>query len=363
MSAEQRTILAIDDDPASLRLLDAVLSPRGYRVVAARSGDEGLRLVASEKPDLILCDVVMPGLSGYDVCRRLRDDPATRVLPIVMLTALREGDKVPAIEAGADDFLSKPFDQAELVARVRSLLRVKEYHDALAELNRTLEDRVQAQVREMERLSGLRRFVSPQLAEVLLSKGDEILESHRREITVVFTDLRNFTAFADSNEPEDVFGLLREHHAAMGELIFKYGGTLKDITGDGLMVFFNDPIPCPDPAERAVRMAVEMRDRTGAQFARWRRLGYEIGFGVGISIGHATLGRMGFEGRFDYGAVGRVVMVADRLCKQAKDGQILVSPRVQDAVDGVVETESVGELALKGFQRPVPVFNVVRLRS
>ena len=364
-------ILVVDYAPANIRLLEALLVPQGYTVISATSGAQALEKVAGEQPDLVLLDVVMPGMDGLEVCRRLREDPATRLLPIVMVTASGDQNKLPAIEAGADDFITKPLEKAELLARVKSLLRIKEYHDTiqrqaaeLAEWNRTLEARVQQQLAELERLGRLRRFLSPQLAEAILSSGDErILESHRREITVVFADLRGFTAFAATTEPEDVMGVLHEYHAAMGELIFAYEGTLERFAGDGLMVFFNDPFPCDDPPVRAVRMAVAMRERAGELAAGWRRRGHHLGFGVGMAHGYATVGRIGFEGRFDYGAIGTVTNLASRLCDEAHSGQILVSERVHTAVESLVEAEPLGDLTLKGFQQPIPAFNVLGLRA
>jgi class 3 adenylate cyclase/CheY-like chemotaxis protein len=365
-------ILVVDDTPQNIKVLDAILSPRGYRVATARSGAEALQKVRDEAPDLVLLDIVMPGMSGYEVVQRLRDDPATRVLPVVMVTALgAQEEKVKAIEAGADDFLTKPVNQLELLARVKSLLRIKAYHDTiqsqaaeLAEWNRTLEERVQQQVQELERLARLRRFLAPQLAELIASdEHEQVLESHRREVTVVFCDLRGFTAFSETTEPEEVMRVLREFHLAMGEIIHHYEGTLERFTGDGMMIFFNDPIPCSDPAERAVHMAVSMRTRVDDLKAKWRRRGHQLDFGVGISQGYATLGKIGFEGRFDYAAIGTVTNLAARLCDEADGEQILVSQLVYSAVEVLVEAEIVGELSLKGFSRPILVHNIIGLRE
>jgi len=287
----------------------------------------------------------------------------------VMITASGEQEKVAAIEAGADDFIAKPFDQAELLARVQSLLRIKDYHDTieaqaaeLAAWNRELEQRVQEQVDALERLGRLRRFLSPQLAELVVSSGDDsFLQSHRREITVVFCDLRGFTSFAETVEPEDVMAVLGEYHAALGDLVHRFEGTLERFTGDGLMVIFNDPIDCPDAPERAVRMALAMRGRVAELAEGWGRKGYELDFGVGIAQGHATLGRIGFAGRADYTAIGSVTNLAARLCAEAQGRQILISQRVHAAIEDVVVADSVGELALRGFSRPARAYNVVGL--
>jgi class 3 adenylate cyclase/CheY-like chemotaxis protein len=362
-------ILVVDDTPQNIRLLEAVLLPHGYQVTSATSGPEALQKTALELPDLVLLDILMPGMSGHEVCRRLRQAPETQLLPIVMITASGPGERLEAIEAGADDFVQKPFDRAELLARIKSLLRIKQYYDTiqsqaaeLAELNRTLEARVERQVDELERIGRLRRYLPRQLADLIVSSGDEqILESHRRQITVVFCDLRGFTHFAETAEPEEVMAVLREYHAALGELIHRFEGTLERFTGDGLMVFFNDPLPQPDHAERAVRMALAMRERVAELTGRWRRLGHELDFGVGIAQGYATLGRIGFEGRFDYAAIGTVTNLAARLCSEAEPGQILIAQRVYGMVDSLVEVQSVGALTLKGFSRPVPVYNLLAM--
>jgi len=234
----------------------------------------------------------------------------------------------------------------------------------LGQWNATLERRVQEQVGQLERLGRLKRFFSPQLAELIVAGGaEDPLRSHRREVTVVFLDLRGFTAFAETAEPEEVMSVLREYHAAMGELILAHEGTLERFTGDGMMVFFNDPVPVPNPAERAVLMALAMRERVGELAAKWRRRGDHLDFGVGMAQGYATIGAIGFEGRWDYGAIGTVTNLAARLCGEAKPGQILATQRLLTTVEGLVETDAVGELTLKGFQRPVAAGNVLRLRD
>ena len=359
-------ILVVDDTPQNARLLEAILTPRGYAVAIASSGTEGLDKVKTERPDLVLLDVMMPDINGYEVCRRIREDAETRLLPVVMLTSSGEPEKVQAIESGADDFIIRPFQTLELLSRVKSLLRIKSYHDTiqaqaaeLAQWNRTLEERVSTQVAELERFQRLRRFFSPQVAEVVLSGADRLLESHRRDITVVFCDLRGFTAFSATTEPEDVIGVLNEFYGSVGELIFQYQGTLEQFAGDSVMTMFNDPVPIPDPAARAVSMSVELRRRMAVLSSGWRQQGYELDCGVGVAQGYATMGRVGFEGRFDYRAIGSVVNLASRLCAAALGGQILLSQRAHSSVAQLVESESVGPLTLKGFHEPVQAYNVI----
>jgi adenylate cyclase len=360
-------ILVVDDVERNVRLLADILRVKGYDVITAASGLEALSQVEQERPDLVLLDVMMPGMSGYDVCRAIRANPQTGILPVVMVTALDASERIAGLEAGADDFLTKPINQPELLARVKSLLRIKSLYDEvqrqrseLEEWNRTLEQRVAQGVAQVERLSRMKRFFSPQLAELILSGGtDDPLRSHRSEITVVFLDLRGYTAFTETSDPEEVMGVLREYHCAMGRLIMAYEGTVERFAGDSIMVFFNDPVPVTNPAQKAVHMALAMH----ADFARlaneWVKRGYNLDFGIGIAQGYATLGAIGFEGRVDYGAIGVVCSLAARLCAQAKGGQTLVSRRVLAAVEDVATVESIGELTLKGFHRPVPAFNIL----
>jgi adenylate cyclase len=366
-------LLVVDDVEDNRYTLTRRLSREGYtNLTTAANGSEALDLLQGKPIDLVLLDIMMPDMNGYEVLERLKADPNLRHIPIIMISAVDEIESViRCIELGAEDYLSKPFNPTLLRARVGASLERKRLHDQvraqaadLATWNKTLEKRVADQLVEIERMGRLKRFLSPQIAEAVLASGDEsVLESHRRDITVVFCDVRGFTAFAETAEPEEVTSFLREYHTRLGASIHKYEGTLERFTGDGLMVLFNDPLRCADPSIRAVRMAVEMRTQVNEATAKWRKQGYELGFGMGISYGYATLGRIGFEGRFDYSAIGTVVNVAARLCSEALDGQILIDGKVLSAIEAVAETQPAGELTLKGLHRPVPAFNVCGLAS
>ncbi|HTY66878.1 MAG TPA: response regulator [Alphaproteobacteria bacterium] len=364
-------ILIVDDNETNRDILHARLASQGYATVQAGDGEEALEAVRRQRPDLMLLDVMMPKLDGIETCRRLKADRDLPFLPVILVTSLSDTrDVVEGLDAGADEYLTKPFDHQALVARVRSVLRIKALHDQvqaqaadLAAWNRTLEDRVARQVEEIARVNRLRLFLSPQVAELVVSSGNErLLESHRRDVTIVFCDLRGFTAFSEAVEPQDVMAVLREYHEGLGTLINKFEATVEHFAGDGLMVLFNDPVPCPDPAARAVRMAVEMRNCVAELTVKWRRQGRELGFGVGIAHGDATLGCIGFEGRLGYAAIGSAANLAARLCSEARNGQILIDRRVAQAVEGFAEIEALGHITLKGFREPVPAFNVGRLK-
>jgi class 3 adenylate cyclase len=371
-------ILIADDNPDNLDIFRARLAAQGYEILVATDGEEALGTATEQTPDLILLDIMMPRIDGFEVCRRLKATPSLPFMPIIMVTAMVDSEDIIAgLEAGGDEYLTKPVDQAALVARVKSMLRIKTLHDKVeeqttrlraqsAELedwNQRLEHRVAEQIAELERVSRVKRFLPPQLAELIVS-SEELLESHRRHITVVFCDLRGFTAFSETAEPEEVMSVLQEYYAAMWRLISQFEGTLERFAGDGLMVFFNDPVPCPDAAARAVCMAVAMRQRMEELGLAWAKLGYGLDFGMGIAEGFATLGKIGFEGQFNYGAVGTVTNLAARLCAEALGGQILISQRVYASVEHLVEAEPVpGELLLKGFVKPVQAYNVQRLKE
>ena len=369
---QSSSVLVVDDTEMNRDMLSTLVEADGHKAFLAENGRIGLEMIKKQAFDLVLLDVMMPEMNGYQVLEHLKSDHALRDIPVIVLSALDEiGSVVRCIELGAEDYLPKPFDPVLLRARIGACLEKKCLRDQearlrsqLEEWNKTLEQRVQEQVTQLDRLSRLKRFFSPQLAELIVAGGaDDPLKTHRREVTVVFLDLRGFTAFAETAEPEEVMGVLREYHAEMGKLILEHEGTLERFTGDGMMVFFNDPVPVPNPAERAIRMALAMRERVKELIVRWRKLGYELDFGVGIAQGYATIGGIGFEGRWDYGAIGTVTNLASRLCGEAKPSQILVSQRLLGIVEELVEVEAVGELILKGFHRPVTAHNILGLKS
>jgi class 3 adenylate cyclase len=371
-------VLVVDDDAANRDVLARRLARLGYAVREAENGRQALEMMAAEPVDLVLLDLNMPELDGYSVLERRHADPALRDIPTIMISASADIDSVVrCIEMGAEDHLGKPFDPVLLEARVGACLEKKRLRDqerellatvsrqaeALAEWNETLEARVAEQVEELEHLARLRRFLSPQLADMIAKGDDNVLRTHRRDIAVLFVDLSGFTAFSEISEPEDVMAVLSEFHEDLGQLIGEFEATVGFFAGDGLMVFWNDPLPCPDPAERAVRMAVAMRERVAERTRAWRKRGHDLGFAIGVSLGYATLGEIGFEGRYDYGVIGSVVNLAARLCDHAEPGQILVSQRVQLAVEDVAELEELGLVTLKGFHAPVPAFAVTAVRE
>jgi class 3 adenylate cyclase/CheY-like chemotaxis protein len=366
-------VLVVDDDGANREVLGRRLARLGYRVLEAENGARALEILRNERIDLVLLDVMMPVLDGLGVLEQRQRDARLRGIPTIMISALDEVEGIArCIELGADDYLTKPFDPVLLKARVTASLEKKRLHDRAEELldtvtrqaeelrswNADLERRVEEKVREVERLSLMQRFVPPQLAEAVASGGVDLLRSHRREIAVLFCDLRGFTSFCETSEPEDVMSVLREFHDAVGPLIFERGGTLAQFTGDGMMVLFNDPVPCADPAWEAVQLAHGIQSRVAGLSAAWKARGHQLELGVGLAMGYATCGQVGFEGRYEYTAMGTVVNLAARLCGEARGGQTLVSDRIRALVDDRSRVELAGELVLKGFTRPVAVFDL-----
>ena len=373
-SREKPTILIVDDTPANLSLLCDVLK-FDYRTKAAVNGEKALKLAFSAPPpDLILLDIMMPGMDGYEVCRRLKANPATRNIPVIFVTAMSEvEDETRGLELGAVDYVTKPISAPIVKARVkthlalydqaremeRMIAKLEAQAGDLAEWNRSLETRVAEGVNQVDRLGRLKRFFSPSVVDLLLSgSAEDPLKSHRREIAAVFLDLRGFTAFTETSDPEDVMGVIGEYHEAMGQLVMAHSGTLERFAGDGIMIFFNDPVQVDNPAEKAVKMAIAMQERFATLAQGWHKRGYELAMGVGVAQGYATIGAIGFEGRRDYGAIGTVTNLAARLCGEAAGGQLLISQRVQGLVADFARTDPVGELTLKGFHRPVMVYAV-----
>jgi class 3 adenylate cyclase len=364
-------VLVVDDTEMNRDMLCALLAADGHRTAVAENGKLGLQALNDNSYDLVLLDVMMPEMNGYQVLERMKSSARLRDIPVIVLSALDEiGSVVRCIELGAEDYLPKPFDPVLLRARIGACLEKKRLRDQevrlrseLEEWNKTLEARVREQVSQLERLGRLKRFFSPQLAELIVSgEADDPLKTHRRELTVVYLDLRGFTAFAETAEPEEVMEILHEYHAAMGRLILEYEGTLEHFAGDGMMIFFNDPVPVENAAERAARMALAMREQVRQLTVKWRRLGHELDFGVGIAQGYATIGAIGFEGRWEYGAIGSVPNLAARLCGEAKPGEILIAQRLLAKVEELVDVEPVGEVALKGFHRPISAHKILRLK-
>ncbi len=373
-SSEIATILIVDDTPTNLALMVELLRPE-YRIKVAINGEKAVELaLGGNPPDLILLDIMMPGLNGYDVCQRIKAEPHTRNVPIIFISAMGETeDETRGLELGGVDYVTKPINPAIVKARIRThlaaaqqarererlLAQLEQQARELSQLNHTLEQRVSEGVAQLERLGRLKRFFSPSVVELMLSGAtDDPLKSHRREVAAAFVDLRGFTAFTETSDPEDVMHVMHQYHDAMGALVMSHGGTLEHFAGDGMMIYFNDPVEVENPALVAVGMAIDMQSRFSDLVQGWLRRGYALSLGIGVAQGFATIGAIGFEGRRDYGVIGTVTNLAARLCGEAAGGQILVSQRVHGFVSDFVRSEPVGELSLKGFHRPVATFSV-----
>jgi signal transduction histidine kinase/class 3 adenylate cyclase len=341
-------VLVVDDNADMRSYVERILR-KDYRIAVAKDGAEAFELAKRLHPELIVTDVMMPKMSGHDLLKAVRQDHALRSVPVIFLTARAGSEaRIESLDAGADDYLSKPFDELELLARVSNLIRAR------------------AQERELVHLQKekIARFLPPNLADMIMSgEHEDFLKGHRREITVLFIDLRGFTAFVENTPPEEVMTVLRDYQTVMGRLVSDHGGTLERFVGDAVMVYFNDPLPCPNHAQQAVTMAIAMRQAVNGLQREWKQRGIQLGAGIGIATGYATIGAVGFEGRLDYAAIGPVTNLAARLCSEAQDGQILVSDPVLRLIKEPVSAESMGELMLKGIQRPVAVSKVVSINN
>lgn len=371
VNATVQTILVVDDTPANLAFLGGLLA-EGYRVKVATNGAKALELAIANPPDLILLDIMMPGMSGYEVLERLRVDARLRHIPVIMISAVDEIESViRCVELGAEDYLVKPFNPTLLQARVGASLEKKRLRDEvqsqavqLAEWNKKLEQRVQEQLAQLDRLGKLKGFFSPQLAESIINGGGEgLLKTHRSEVVVAFLDMRGFTAFTDRSEPEEVMNVLADYHRVMGQLIVVHEGTLERFAGDGMMIFFNDPIKLDNPTVNAVRMALAMQEHFVPLRAAWQKRGYDLDLGIGIAQGYATLGAIGFDGRWDYACIGSVTNLAARLCSEAKAKQILTDRKSLARIEDMVQAEPLGEISLKGIAYPVSAFNLTGIKA
>ncbi len=359
-------ILVVDDVEANVLVLQHLLRQQGYLNVSTTTDSRTVADLHRADPfDLILLDLQMPHPDGIEVMEQLKPLPGTDFLPVIVVTAFSdEKNRLAALRQGARDYVVKPFVGAEVAQRIRNYLEVRMLYRERQRQAEILEQRVRVQVAELQQLSRLKRFFSPQLAERILAGGvDDPLRAHRREITAVYVDLRGFTVFTESAEPEEVMDILHQYHAEMGRMILKHEGTIEFFAGDGLMVIFNDPVIVANPVERALRMALEMQAALVPFVANWRKRGFDLGIGIGVAQGYATIGAIGFEGRWDYSAIGTVTNLVARLCGEAKHGQVVVHRKVLAQVEDLVETIPLGTLTLKGFAQGIEAFDVRAMRA
>lgn len=358
------TLLVVDDEPGNIRLLGEILSAEGYKIIVARNGTEALAQVEKSHPHLVLLDVVMPDLSGYEVCSHLREQAQTRLLPIILVTGTRpEEERIKGLDAGADEFVTKPVNREELLARVRSLLRTAALHREIEEWNQKLESRVAEQVAQLERLNQLRNFLPDEVADLIVDgDDDDLLSPRRRHVVVCAIDMRGFTAFSEAAEPEEIIKILQEYYAAVGNVVASYSGTVERFAGDGMIVFFNAPLEIESPEEKALRSSIEIQNVFSGLREKWLKQGHDLGLGIGISSGYATIGAIGVSNHWQYSAIGTVTNLSARLCSDAGHGEILASSKVLVEIEDQVEAESVGEKTMKGLRRPVPVYRVMGLK-
>ncbi len=353
-------VLIVDDEPANLKLLGQLLAPEGFEVQVARSGEQAIKLLQERLPNIMLLDVVMEGMSGYDVCKLVRADEGMRALPIILVTGARPGEeKAQGLNAGADEFLTKPVAREDLLARVRALLRVDTMHRQMVDWNRQLEERVATQVREMQKLDQLRNFLPAHVADLVAEGDDSLLSPRRRRITACFLDLHGFMEFAETAEPEEVMEVLGQYYQAVGGLAEKSGGTVEHFEGSGISLLFNAPVKMDDPEIAAVGFLVDMQKQGAALIKDWEDCGYELRLQLSAASGYASVGVLGFGGRSQYCANGAVMTLTRKLCEQSEDGQVLIDEKTLDVVSDEFETELLGERQLKGFSRPVAITAVI----
>jgi adenylate cyclase len=359
-------ILIVDDVETNVLVLMNLLRQEGYSNVHMTT-DSG-RVVDMHRAspfDLILCDLQMPYPNGLDIMEQLKPVSGADFLPVIVVSALSdEGNRLRALRQGARDFIVKPFNRAEVVQRIRNYLEVRLLYRERQRQSEVLEQRVSEQVKQLERLASLKRFIPSQIAErILAGTADDPLRTHRREITAVFIDLRGFTAFTGASEPEEVMEILHQYHAEMGRLILQHEGTIEFFAGDGIMVIFNDPIVVDNPVERALRMSLGMQAAFAPLAENWRKRKFDLGIGIGIAQGYATIGAIGFEGHWDYGVIGTVTNLATRLCGEAKTGQIVVHRKALANIESLVDAVPLGEIPLKGFAQDVEAVDVRAIRT